>query len=153
MPLNQAYGSFHGNPRKLIYPPGTVLYRVVDPQSFDNAVFWMTKAEFDKLGSKAEWRRRFAVWGSWNGNGEYVTYTVPPGHGLRGWEGVVASQADETGAGYVLQGGGRQIAVDPADLHIGFVGTRRTTNWGYSDFNDSRSLVGVPTLKNNWYSQ
>lgn len=39
----------------------------------------MTKAEFDKLKSKDDWRRRFAVWANWNSNGEFVTYTVPKG--------------------------------------------------------------------------
>ena len=28
------------------------------------------------LKSKSQWRRRFAVWKSWNENGEYVVYTV-----------------------------------------------------------------------------
>jgi hypothetical protein len=50
------------------------------------------KAEFDKLKSKDDWRRRFAVWANWNSNGEFVTYTVPPGKGLHVWEGVTASQ-------------------------------------------------------------
>ena len=50
----------------------------------------MSKAEFEKLLSKDDWRRRFAVWSSWNGNGEFVTYAVPPGKGLNVWEGVTA---------------------------------------------------------------
>jgi hypothetical protein len=42
----------------------------------------MSKAEFDQLQSKSVWRKRFAVWMHWNANGEYSTYTVPPGKGL-----------------------------------------------------------------------
>lgn len=65
-PLNSAYKTFHGNLNAITFPPGTVLYRIVDPGSNDNSICWMTKAEFDKLRSKAEWRRRFAVKASWN---------------------------------------------------------------------------------------
>ncbi|MFZ7096140.1 hypothetical protein ACOPJQ_05280 [Luteimonas dalianensis] len=154
-PLRNTFETFHGNITAVTYPPGTRLYRVVDPgqRSFDNGVFWMTEAEFKQLHSKAEWRRRFAVWTSWNGNGEYVTYTVPPGRPLRAWEGAAASQRLEAGSEYVLEGGARQIVLDPADLEVGGLGSRQATGWGYSDFGEPVGLVGVPTLKNNWYSQ
>ncbi|MDR7192640.1 hypothetical protein [Luteimonas terrae] len=154
-PLKGAFETFHGNINHVTYPPGTRLYRVVDPgrRSFDNGTFWMTEAEFRKLTSKTEWRRRFAVWANWNGNGEYVTYTVPPGRPLRAWEGQAASQQLKLGYDYVLEGGARQIVLDPGDLDIGGLGPRRATGWGYSDFGESVGLVGVPTLKNNWYSQ
>ncbi|MDR7192636.1 hypothetical protein J2W68_001350 [Luteimonas terrae] len=152
-PLNKAFRNFHGNINAVTYPPGTVLYRIVDPNSADNSICWMTKAEFDKLSSKADWRRRFAVWANWNGNGEYVTYTVPPGRPLRAWDGKVASQQLEPGSEYVLEGGARQIVLDPTDLDIGGISPRQANHWGYSDFGESVGLVGVPTLKNNWYSQ
>ena len=42
--------------------------------AFDSDIW---KATRDALKSKDEWRRRFAVWTSWNRNGEYVTYAVP----------------------------------------------------------------------------
>lgn len=154
-PLREAFRTFHGGINAVTYPPGTKLYRVVDPgqRSFDNGVFWMTETEFKQLRSKAEWRRKFAVWANWNVNGEYVTYTVPPSRPLRAWEGASASQRLEAGSEYVLEGGGRQVVLNPADLEAGGLGPRQATGWGYSDFGEPVSLVGVPTLKNNWYSQ
>lgn len=154
-PLNSAFSTFHGEIEAVIYPPGTTLYRVVDPgrRSFDNGVFWMSESEFKSLSSKSEWRRRFAVWANWNGNGEYVTYTVPAGRPLRAWEGAAASQRLEAGSDYVLQGGGRQIVLDPAELDVSGLGRRESTGWGYGDFGETVELLGVPTLKNNWYSQ
>ena len=133
------------------YAPGTVLYRVVDPgpKSFDNGLFWMTEAEFRKLKSRDEWRRRCAVWGSWNKNGEFVTYTVPPGQPLKAWEGVAASQVHSSGE-YVLEGGARQIVLDPKGLDKSFLGKRQATGWGYGSYGESTNLVGVPVLTNNW---
>lgn len=154
IPLKGAYKTFHGELNAVTYPPGTVLYRIVDPGSNDNSICWMTKAEFDQLKSKAEWRRRFAVKANWNGNGEYVTYTVPPGEGLKAWEGTVASQAYRNPttkrAEYVLEGGARQIVLDPANLEVAYLGQRHATGWGYRSLaGESVSLVGVPVLKNN----
>jgi hypothetical protein len=110
----------------------------------------MSKEEFDKLKSKDDWRRRFAVWANWNSNGEFVTYVVPPGPGLHVWEGVTATQKMKN-TKYVLEGGARQIVVDPAELQKAHLSKRRPTNWGYSDFGGTSSLVGVPVLKNNWF--
>ena len=147
-PLEEAFKTFH-NATPQTYGPGTVLYRIVDPGSYDNNICWMTKAEFDKLKSKDDWRRYFAVWGSWNKNGEFVTYTVPTGKPLRGWEGVTASQGDKTGE-FVLEGGARQIVIDPKDLEKSSLGKRQSTGWGYSNYGESTDMVGVPTLTNNW---
>lgn len=133
------------------YPPGSVLYRVVDPGSRDNSDCWMNAAEFAKLESKDEWRRRFAVWGYWNRNGEYVTYTVPPGKPLRAWEGVTASQKIDDAGEFVLEGGARQILLNPADLNKAYTSKRQATGWGYANHDgESVSLVGVPVLTNNW---
>lgn len=142
-------------------PPGTVLYRVLDPKSADNSICWMSKAEFDKLRSKADWRNRFAVWRYWNHNGEYVTYTVPPGPGLPVWRGPTASQqltdragrvvkADDKGNSFWLQGGAEQIVVNPADLQRSHVSKRQFTGWGYDEGDIDVSLVGVPILQNYW---
>jgi hypothetical protein len=136
--------------KAVVIPPGETLYRIVDPDSKDNSICWMRKAEFDKLKSKDEWRRRFAVWASWNRNGEYVTYTVPPGDGLKVWEGVVSTQVHEHNRVYKLEGGAIQIVLDPDHLKKGFVGKRQSTNWGYSNFNEPVDLTGVPVLVNNW---
>ena len=152
-PLEEAYATFkEGTIEATTYPPGTVLYRVVDPRSGDNGAYWMTKAEFDKLKNKDDWRRRFAVWANWNGNGEFVTYTVPPGEGLRVWEGVAATQEIEKTA-YKLEGGARQVVLDPKDLKMEHLGKRQPTNWGYSNFGETVDLLGVPTLKNNWHGK
>jgi hypothetical protein len=63
-PLRGKFDTFH-TMEPIEVPPGTTLYRVVDPASSDNNICWMTKAEFDKLKSKDDWRRRFAVWANW----------------------------------------------------------------------------------------
>ena len=145
-----------------------VLYRVVSPASLDNSICWMREKEFKKLHNKDEWRRRFAVWGSWNSNGEYLTYKVPSG-GLKVWEGTVASQTLDKASrkpahmpdlewdkkmqdakNYSLEGGAIQIALDPTMLQKSNLGQRQTTGWGYGDAQLAPiDLVGVPVLKNN----
>jgi hypothetical protein len=146
-PLDNAHETFN-TIQPLTIPPGTKLYRVVDPTSADNSICWMSEAEFKKLKSKDDWRRRFAVWANWNFNGEFVVYTVPPGHGLSVWEGVTASQK-LSGTKYVLEGGARQIVVDPAHLDKVHLSTRQKTGWGYDDLGKVNSLVGVPVQRNN----
>ncbi|MEN1928099.1 hypothetical protein WCE37_03710 [Luteimonas sp. MJ250] len=152
-PLNNGFNTFH-SARAVTIPEGEVLYRVVDPASVDNSICWMRKSEFEKLKNKDDWRRHFAVKANWNANGEFVTYTVPRG-GLQVWEGPAASQAykDATGAArYVLEGGYSQIVLDPAHLDVTQLGQRQLTGWGYSS-PSSVSMIGVPTLKNNWYGK
>jgi hypothetical protein len=153
-PTKTKYDTFEkGKIKDVTIPPGETLYRVVDPGSGDNNICWMRKAEFDKLKSKDDWRRKFAVWTNWNANGEYVTYTVPPGKGLNVWEGVVGTQEHELDRLYKLEGGAIQIVLDPSTLKKEFLGKRQATNWGYSSFGESIGLLGVPTLKNNWYGK
>lgn len=148
-PLDNAHETFNTIEAKII-PPGTTLYRVIDPKSADNSICWMSKEEFDRLKSKDDWRRRFAVWSNWNSNGEFVTYVVPPGPGLHVWEGITATQKMPNSK-YVLEGGARQIVVDPAELQKTHLSKRKPTNWGYGDSGRTSSLVGVPVLKNNWF--
>jgi hypothetical protein len=159
-PLTEAFNTFHSvHPDTL--PPGTVLYRVVAPGSTDNSICWMTKAEFDALHSKPEWRERFAVWKHWNSNGEYLTYTVPPGKGLPVWRGTTASQelkdragnaikADSNGNTFWLDGGHEQVVVDPKLLDPQHASKREFTGWGYDDGDIEVNLVGVPILERNW---
>jgi hypothetical protein len=159
-PLDGAFRTFAQNLRPDRLPPGTVLYRVVDPGSADNSICWMTKAEFDQLKNKADWRDRFAVWKNWNSNGEYLTYTVPPGPGLPVWRGTTASQqlaqngqavrANARGDGFWLRGGAEQIVVNPADLSPAYASRRQATGWGYAEGEISVNMVGVPALTNNW---
>lgn len=160
-PLEKAFATFHGAIKPDILPPGTVLYRVLGPKNYDNAVYWMTKAEFDKLHSKPEWRQRFAVWKNWNANGEYLTYTVPPGQGMPVWRGRAASQqlkdragnpvpADDKGNTFWLDGGHEQIAVNPKQLDPKHASQREFTGWGYDDSDIEVNLVGVPILERNW---
>jgi len=159
-PLKNAYETFH-----TIVPdeiaPGQTIFRVLDPNSADNSICWMTKAEFDKLHGLSEWRRRFAVWGHWNGNGEYVSYTVPKsGPPLKVWRGKTAAQqlkdeagkvipADDRGASFWLEGGAEQLVVDPRHLHASAFSARKHTGWGYEGTGTTGSLVGVPLLKAN----
>jgi len=159
-PLKNKFDTFH-TMEPVEIPPGTTIYRVLDPASGDNSICWMTKAEFDKLKSKDDWRRRFAVWASWNSNGEFVTYTVPKDKPLKVWEGLVGSQVLNDGTGNVvsagaggkkfyLEGGAKQIVLDPDDLEKAFLGKRQPTAWGYNNFDESTSMVGVPTLTTRW---
>ncbi|QTQ35249.1 hypothetical protein [Aromatoleum petrolei] len=160
-PLKKSFRTFHTIETAEI-PPGTVLYRVIDPDSRDNSICWMRKEEFELLRGKADWRDRFAVWTNWNSNGEFVTYTVPLGKPLKVWEGETASQvlkdragnpvkADDNGNHFWTAGGGRQIVLDPADLDAAHLGRRQPTNWGYGNFGEHVDLLGVPTLTNNWH--
>lgn len=162
-PLNSAFETFN-TIKAVNLPEGTMLYRVVDPTSNDNSICWMKALEYAKLKKREDWRRRFAVWASWNSNGEVVQYIVPKG-GMKVWEGKTASQvlkdskgqiqtANGRGAMYVLEGGGTQIVLDPAQLVRSKVKPRRKTGWGYGanlKGAENTDMVGVPTLKQNWY--
>lgn len=162
-PLNSAFKTFN-TIKAVNLPEGTILYRVVDPTSNDNSICWMKALEYAKLKKREDWRRRFAVWASWNSNGEVVQYIVPKG-GMKVWEGKTASQvlkdskgqiqtANGSGAMYVLEGGGTQIVLDPAQLVKSKVKPRRKTGWGYGanlKGSENTDMVGVPTLKQNWY--
>jgi len=148
-PLKGAYATFH-EAKPVTIAPGEVLYRVVDPSSADNSICWMRKEEFMKLKGRDDWRRRFAVWRHWNRNGEFITYTVPPGAGLHVWEGPAASQTLKGHPQYVLEGGANQIVLDPTKLHPEFIGKRQPTNWGYTDFpGETDEFLGLPKLTNN----
>jgi len=140
----------HGKINAVTIPPGETLYRILDPASGDNSICWMRKAEFDKLKNKDDWRRRFAVWANWNSNGEFVTYTVPPGKGLNVWEGITGTQLHEVDKAYKLEGGAIQIVLDPNDLKKEFLGKRQPTRWGYSNFGETVDMTGVPALINSW---
>jgi len=138
--------------------PGTVIYRIIDPSSGDNSICWMRKEEFDRLKSKSEWRRRFAVWKSWNENGEYVTYTVSPKQPLKVWEGAAATQTKKDAENltkYSLEGGAMLKVVDPSQLKKSCTGPRQKTGWGYGGGAETPeySHQGLPSLetKHNWF--
>lgn len=153
-PLKGKFDTFAQGPKgeKLIkaqiFNEGDILVRVLAPGSFDNSICWMRKSEFEKLKSREEWRDKFAVWASWNANGEYLEYTVPKGKKLYAWEGPAASQ--ELGEFY-LKGGGIQIVLDPNDLVTSGLSKRKLTGWGYGTDTEigDFSMVGVPTLATN----
>ncbi|TEA26374.1 hypothetical protein O970_09020 [Candidatus Schmidhempelia bombi str. Bimp] len=154
-PLNKGFKTFHDLAATEL-PAGTKLARVIDPKSADNSTCWMRIEEFEKLTSRAEWREKYAVLTGWNGNGEYITYTVPEGKTLKVWEGKAASQEiDETV--YYIPGGAVQIVVDPKHLERSHISGRKPTNWGYGEINyqdNGITYLGVPDLtKNigNWF--
>lgn len=141
-PLKQAFKTFH-DLEAVHLQEGEILYRVLDPRSSDNSICWMRESEYRKLKSKADWRRYFAVFASWNNNGEVVKYRVPKG-GINVWEGPAASQifkyskdykpspnkvekVNNKGEIFVLEGGGIQIVLDPKDLIIANVSKREAT--------------------------
>lgn len=156
-PLKGKFDTFDKSMKAVEIPEGETLYRVLDPKSSDNSICWMREAEFKALKSKADWRKRFAVWKNWNGNGEYVTYTVPAGSKLKVWEGRAATQVSKVDSAVSLEGGGIQIVLNPADLKKESLGKRQATNWGYtdpdlpSDIDRYGEQVGLPKLTHNWY--
>ena len=146
--MGKQFENFGKDLRVDVLAPGTKLYRVVDPGSLDDSVYWMTEEEFRKLAGKDDWRRRFAVWVGWNKDGEYVTYTVPDG-GLVVWRGQAATQAHRKGD-FMLEGGAEQIAVDPKWLDRKHISDRQPTGWGYDDLGEKADLTGVPLLQHNY---
>ncbi|MFK0088441.1 hypothetical protein ACIQUS_14245 [Pseudomonas sp. NPDC090755] len=158
-PVAGKFTTFDDSLRASSVSGGERLYRVVEPgmNSYDNGTFWMREAEFQKLTSKGEWRRHFAVWKHWNENGEYVVYTVPPGQPLKVWEGRAATQKFDSADAYKLEGGREQILLNPDDLKPEFVSPRRATGWGYDDgtgdpdLDPLKPFLGLPELTHNWY--
>jgi hypothetical protein len=159
-PVRNAYRTFSGEIRHDLLQPGTVIYRVVDPKAADNGVYWMTKQQFEQLHSKSDWRDRFAVWASWNRNGEYVRYIVPKGKPLPVWRGTVASQqlrdsannvvkADNKGNSFWLDGGAEQLVVNPAHLKLERAQKRQLTEWFDEAGQIEVNLIGVPS-PTNW---
>lgn len=158
-PLKGAFKTFDNSLRAVSIAPGERLYRVLEPgsNSYDNGCFWMREVEFKKITSKSEWRRNFAVWKSWNENGEFLAYTVPPGHPLKVWEGRAATQKLESDGAYKLEGGREQILLNPNDLKPEFASPRQKTGWGYDDgsghpdLDPVRPFLGLPDLTHNWF--
>ena len=150
------FRTFDSSLRAGLVQPGDRLYRVVDPGSADNSYFWLREAEFNDLKTKSQWRRELAVWKSWNENGEYVVYKVPPGQPLKVWEGRAATQSMDNST-YKLEGGRSQVLLDPKDLDPGFVLQRNKTHWKYDDGTGDYDLdpikpyIGLPELTHNWY--
>jgi hypothetical protein len=76
------------------------------------------------------------------------------------WEGITGSQVMRDAAGnvvdagggkvFALEGGARQIVLNPADLKKEYLGKRQPTGWGYSDLGQTTDMVGVPTLTTFW---
>jgi hypothetical protein len=92
-------------------PPGTKLYRVIEDPAKGAGGYW---SETLPTG-RAEWRRDYAVLEQWNGNGQYVEYTVPDGPGLKVWRGETAAQQYD-GMNFYLPGGGQQIWMVPGKI-------------------------------------
>ncbi len=104
---NEKAKTFGADPLAEALPPGTKLYRVIDDDKGRSGSFWNTTPP---PATEAEWRNTSAVLDSWNGDGGYVTYTVPES-GLKGWVGPIAPQESKSVAGFVLPGGNTQVWV------------------------------------------
>ena len=104
----------------------TKIYRVISPKGKVNNSYWLYKLPKSKL----EWRSLFAVKKGWNGNGEYVEYTVGD-KGLPAWEGKVATQSfkDEGYPDLVIKGGEKQIYIPSSKEDIADTLERIPTNW------------------------
>lgn len=99
-----------------ILPPGTNIYRVIDEKSNPAGSYWATELP----ESKTTWRHNYAVKDSWNDNGYYTEYTVPPGEGLKVWRGVTAGQEyrEHDEKNFYLAGGKEQIFVSANTLTV-----------------------------------
>ncbi|MCK6699773.1 hypothetical protein [Enterobacter bugandensis] len=154
-PLNGKFNTFDASMHAAEIVPGEKIYRILDPASGDNSICWMREEVFNSLKTKSDWRRRLAVWKSWNENGEYVVYTVPPGKPLKVWEGRAGTQINKTAPEYSLEGGAVQIVVDPKNLDKEFTGKRMKTGWGYQDAPSdlAEPYLGLPALENKhkWF--
>lgn len=108
--FNMDYANF-SDARPDVLPPGTKLYRILDEQANPAGAYWATALP----ESKAGWRGNYAVKDSWNDNGYYTEYTVPPGDGLKVWRGTTAGQEyrEHNGKTFFLDGGKEQIFVSP----------------------------------------
>lgn len=104
------------------------LYRVVDPESRADGLFWMTEKDFSNLKSRQQWRTESAVKEEWNSNGQYVEYEIKAGETLKVWQGPAASQQYEGNLWY--KGGGDQVVFYP---EVNRVSSRKATGWGYLD--------------------
>ena len=101
--------TFGADPVPQDLAPGTKLYRVIDRNDGAKGSFWNTSPP---PATEAEWRNSSAVRDDWNGDGGYVTYTVPES-GLNAWVGPIAPQRLEEAPvpGFVLPGGDTQVWV------------------------------------------
>ncbi len=104
------------------------LYRVVDPESRADGLFWMTEKDFTNLKTRQQWRTESAVKEEWNSNGQYVEYEIKAGETLKVWQGPAASQQYEGNLWY--KGGGDQVVFYP---EANRVSSRKATGWGYLD--------------------
>ena len=102
--------------RAALMPPGTKLYRMIDPTNAAGGPWWISEADFKALMSarngKDEWRKRFAILPDWNQDGKYVEYTVAEG-GLPVWRGKTASQSVDKQ--HQLEGGHEQFYFQPVE--------------------------------------
>jgi hypothetical protein len=133
-PLRDAFSTFQAKPlrvRELF--SGTVLYRVLDARASARGALWMSQAEFQKLKSKADWRRGFAAWNTWYAPTEYVTYTIPPNQSLDSWEGAVAPR-QLAGTPYWLEGGAIQTLIDPQQIEENYLSHRHPLDWADEEF-------------------
>jgi len=54
---------------------------------------------------------------------------------------------------YVLEGGARQIVIDPAHLDSSHMSPRQKTGWSYDELGVTNTMVGVPVQRNHWFTK
>ncbi len=99
--------TFNADPIPETLPAGTKLYRIIGDDDSASGSYWSLDPP---PATEAEWRGSNAVLDPWNGDGGYVSSTVPD-EGLNVWSGPTAPQALAPDGTSVLPGGATQIWV------------------------------------------
>lgn len=104
--------TFSGNLQAVALRHPRKIYRVIENAEGRAGAFW----SLEKPASGRAWREDYAVLESWNRDGHYIEFEIPPNMTLYVWQGKVASQVETDAAkatyGQVLNGGAQQLLID-----------------------------------------
>ncbi|WAS97773.1 hypothetical protein [Nannocystis punicea] len=104
--------TFSGNLQAVELRHPRKIYRIIENEGGRAGAFW----SLEKPPNGRRWREDYAVLESWNRDGHYIEFEIPPGFSLYVWQGKVASQVETDAAkatyGQVLNGGAQQLLID-----------------------------------------
>ncbi|MDC0722623.1 hypothetical protein [Nannocystis bainbridge] len=104
--------TFSGNLQAVALRHPRKIYRIIENEGGRSGAFW----SLERPASGRRWREDYAVLESWNRDGYYIEFEIPPGQTLYVWQGRVASQVETDAAkatyGQVLNGGAQQLLID-----------------------------------------